>query len=302
MKVLVTGGAGFIGANLVRLLLEEGHQVRVLDSLVTGRREYLKGLDLEIEEGDVRDTDVLAHAAAGMDGVVHLAAQSAVPSSVQDPRHDCDLNIIGTLNVLEACRETGVSRFVFASSSAVLGRQPPPTREDQAPLPISPYGASKLAGEGYCLAYHGTYGMGTVALRFANAYGPYSAHTVGVVARFFSDIATKGEVTIDGDGCQTRDLVYVGDLCRAIELALESSVGGEVVQIATGVETSVLELAAMVRELVGDRVRTAHAPERVGDIRRSWSSAEKAQRLLGWTADTTLGDGLRRTYEWYSAA
>jgi UDP-glucose 4-epimerase len=301
VKVLVTGGAGFIGANLVRLLLREGHQVRVFDNFATGRREYLEGLDLEVREGDILDTDQLGQAVAGVDGLVHLAAQTSVPESLQDPCRDCKVNIVGTLNALEACRRSGVGRFVFASSSAVLGRQPPPATEDQVPLPISPYGASKLAGEGYCLAYHGSFGLGTVALRFANVYGPYSAHTESVVARFFGDIAGGGEITIDGDGKQTRDMIYVEDLCRAITLALESDLGGEVIQVATGVETSVLELAAMVQELVGEEVRVAHGPARAGDIRHSCSSAEKAKRLLGWSADTALSDGLARTHEWYAA-
>jgi len=176
LKILVTGGAGFIGANLVRLLLNEGHRVRVLDNFSVGRREYLAGLDLEVIEGDILDPEVVAQAIAGLDGVVHLAAQTGVPGSLQNPRRDCEVNVIGTLNMLEACRHAGVSRFVFASSNAPLGRQPPPATEDKAPLPISPYGASKLAGEGYCLAYHGSWGLGTVILRFANIYGPYSAH------------------------------------------------------------------------------------------------------------------------------
>ena len=299
MRILVTGGAGFIGANLVRVLLDEGYQVRVLDNFSAGRREYLAGLDLEIVEGTILDPGAVVQAVAGMKGVVHLAAQTGVPGSLQDPRRDCEVNVIGTLNVLEACRHAGVRRFVFASSNAPLGRQPPPATEDKAPLPISPYGASKLAGEGYCLAYHGSWGLGTVVLRFANIYGPYSAHKNSVVAKFFKDIQTTGQITIDGDGQQTRDFIHVGDLCQAILLALESDVGGEVFQIATGVETSIHELAAMVQEVAGSPVEVRHGPARQGDIRKNYSGVAKARAELGWEPEIVLGQGLKLTWDWF---
>ncbi len=245
-SVLVTGGAGFIGANLVRILLDRDYRVTVLDNLSTGRREYLDGLPIEFIRGDILDVELVNRVVPGHDGIVHLAAQTGVPGSLADPRRDCEVNVIGMLNLLEACRLAGVGRFVFASSNAPLGRQPPPATEDKAPLPISPYGASKLAGEGYCLAYHGSWGLGTVVLRFANVYGPYSTHKNSVVAKFFKDILAKGQITIDGDGRQTRDFLYVDDLCRAIVLALESDVAGEVFQIATGVE----RLAAAIRQVL----------------------------------------------------
>jgi UDP-glucose 4-epimerase len=211
------------------------------------------------------------------------------------------VNVFGTLNILEACRGAGADRFVFASSNAPLGWQPPPATEDKAPLPISPYGASKLAGEGYCLAYHGSWGLGTVALRFGNVYGPYSAHKNSVVARFCKGILATGQITIDGDGEQTRDFIYVDDLCRAIALALESTVGGEVFQIATGVETSVLELARRVREVAGSAVNVHHAPERQGDIRKNYSAVSKVREWLGWESQVKLHQGLRLTWEWFYA-
>jgi UDP-glucose 4-epimerase len=297
-SVLVTGGAGFIGANLVRLLLQEGHRVRMLDDFSAGRREYLDGLDLEIAEGDILDREMVAQVVAGMDGVVHLAAQTGVPGSLADPRRDCEVNVIGTLNVLEACRHAGVNRFVFASSNAPLGRQPPPATEDKAPLPISPYGASKLAGEGYCLAYHGSWGLGTVVLRFGNVYGPYSAHKTSVVAQFFKDILTKGQITIDGDGGQTRDFIYVDDLCQAVLLALEGDACGEVFQIATGIETSIIELADMVQEVLSRDVGVRRGPPRQGDVRESYSAIAKVQEMLGWGPHIELEDGLRDTYAW----
>ncbi|MGD8817781.1 MAG: NAD-dependent epimerase/dehydratase family protein, partial [Acidobacteriota bacterium] len=207
-RVLVTGGAGFIGANLVRVLVERGHEVTVLDNLTSGQTSYLAGLELQLAVADVRNSEQVFDAIAGHRTVVHLAAQTGVPGSLEDPRHDCDVNVTGTLNMLEACRNSG-ARFVFASSNAPLGRQKPPATEDKAPLPVSPYGASKLAGEGYCLAYHGSWGVDTVAFRFGNVYGPYSAHKESVVAKFFKRALAGERLVIDGDGEQTRDFVYV---------------------------------------------------------------------------------------------
>jgi len=299
LKVLVTGGAGFIGANLVRLLLHKGHAVRVLDNFSVGRRDYLDGLDLEVVEGDILDSEAVKQVLKDIDGVVHLAAQTGVPGSLEDPYHDCKVNVIGTLNLLEVSRRAGVSRFVFASSNAPLGRQPPPATEDKAPLPISPYGASKLAGEGYCLAYYGSWGLGTVVLRFANVYGPYSAHKNSVVAKFCKDILTSSQITIDGDGQQTRDFIYVSDLCRAILLALENDVSGELFQIATGVETSIRELAAMVQEITQREIEVCHAPARQGDIRKNYSAISKICEALGWEPRMYLLDGLQETWEWF---
>jgi UDP-glucose 4-epimerase len=299
LKVLVTGGAGFIGTNLVHLLCSQGHSVRVLDNLSVGRRDDIEYLATEIIVGDVLNPDQVDQAASGMDGVVHLAAQTGVPGSLLDPHRDCQVNVLGTLNVLEACRHQAVRRLVFASSNAPLGRQPPPATEDKAPLPISPYGASKLAGEGYCLAYYGSWGLGTIVLRFANVYGPYSAHKGSVVAKFFKDIQTTGQITIDGDGQQTRDFIYVGDLCRAISLALQSEMGGEVFQIATGIETSILELAELVQTTMQKQINTQHSPFRQGDIRKNYSEIGKATRLLQWVPQVALADGLQQTWQWF---
>ena len=299
LRVLVTGGAGFIGANLVRQLLDRGYQVRILDNLSTGQPSYLAGLDVELQHGDILDCAAVTRAMAEVGAVIHLAAQTGVPGSLADPHRDCEVNVLGTLNLLEACRHAGVSRFVFASSNAPLGRQAPPATEDKAPLPISPYGASKLAGEGYCLAYHGSWGLGTVVLRFANIYGPYSAHKESVVARFFKDMLSAGQITIDGDGLQTRDFIYVGDLCRAIVLALESDVGGEVFQIATGTETSIRELAEMVQAVAGRSVVVRHGPGRRGDIRKNFSAIGKVRATLGWEPEIMLDQGLKLTYDWF---
>lgn len=299
MKVLVTGGAGFIGANLVRALLNDGHHIRVLDNFSVGRRAHLEGLDLEIIEGDILDAELIAGVVTGMEGVIHLAAQTGVPGSLANPRRDCEVNVIGTLNLLEACRHAGVARFVFASSNAPLGRQLPPAAEDKAPLPISPYGASKLAGEAYSLAYRGSWELGTVVLRFGNVYGPFSAHKNSVVAKFFKDILAHGRVTVEGDGEQTRDFVHVHDLCSAIRLALESNVSGEVFQIATGTETSIAELAVLVQQIVTRPMEVEYGPARQADTRKNYSMITKVWEMLGWRPEVGLRIGLRKTWEWF---
>ncbi len=300
MRVLVTGGAGFIGANLVRLLVADRHAVTVLDNLSSGRLEYLAGLDLEIMNADILDCDEVQRALVGHDAVVHLAAQTGVPLSVADPQGDCQVNVIGTLNVLEAARRRNVRRVVFASSNAPLGRQEPPATEDKAPLPVSPYGASKLAGEAYCLAYHGSWGLPTIALRFGNAYGPFSTHKPSVIAAFMRAARAGKAVTIDGDGSQTRDFVHVADLCRAIVLALGSDIGGEIFQTATGVETSIARLAALIQQTVDGNIQMSHGAARQGDVRRNFAEIQKAHRLLAWSPRVSLDEGLRDTWDWFS--
>lgn len=311
-RVLVTGGAGFIGANLIRVLLNRGYRVSVLDDLSVGRREYLEGLPIELITGDILDAELVNRVVTACDSVVHLAAQTGVPGSLADPRRDCEVNVVGTLNVLEACRHAmahrqsvkpdpraGASpRFIFASSNAPLGRQEPPATEDKAPLPVSPYGASKLAGEAYCLAYHSAWGLGTLALRFGNVYGPFSSDKNSVVAKFFKDILTKGQITIEGDGQQTRDFVHVDDLCRALLKALESNVSGEVFQIATGVETSIRELAALACEVAGGPIRVSYEEGRRGDVRKNYSVIAKAHEMLKWSPEVELATGLRTTWGW----
>ena len=301
-RILVTGGAGFIGATLVRMLLNRGHEAVILDSASASGARYLAELPVEYVEGDILDTPLLERVIPAVGGVVHLAAQTGVPDSLADPRRDCELNVVGTLNLLESCRRTEQDiPIVFASSNAPLGRQVPPATEDKAPLPISPYGASKLAGEAYCLAYHGSWGLATVVLRFANVYGPYSTHKGSVVARFYSELLSRGRITIDGDGLQTRDFLYVDDLCRAIMLALETDAHGEVFQIATGVETTILELTELVLKVSGREAVVEHGPPRGGDIRKSYSVVQKARDILGWSPEVELRAGLERTWKWFTS-
>jgi len=255
--------------------------------------------------GDILDEDLALRAAGGADAIVHLAANTGVLPSVEDPRGDCRKNVFGTLNYLEAARHNGVGRFVFASSGGtVIGEVEPPIHEEMAPHPVAPYGASKLAGEGYCSAYFQTFDIGTVALRFGNVYGPLSGHKNSVVARFIKR-ATNGEVLeIYGDGSQTRDYIYVGDLIRAIKLSVTTEgVGGETFQIATNAETTVRELTdklipALAEAGVKD-IEVSHTDARRGEVRRNFADTSKARRLLGWQAEMPLDEGLRRTVEWF---
>ncbi len=293
MKILVTGGAGFIGANLVRHLLKAGHKVTVLDNFSTGRREYLEELeDMLIIPGDILDKAIVQESVATSNCVIHLAAHTGVAESLDDPAYGYRVNVEGTINLLEASLHARVKRFVFASSNAVLGRQVPPATEDKAPLPVSLYGASKLAAEGYCLAYYSSRALDTIILRFSNVYGPYSDHKNSVVARFSRDMMRRGYFKISGDGMQTRDFIHVVDVCRAILAALESDIGGEVFQIGTGIETSIMELVDLFRRTTDWDSKITHTSVRPGDIRRNYSDISKAKRLLSWEPRMTLEDGL----------
>jgi UDP-glucose 4-epimerase len=299
-SVLVTGGAGFIGSTLCPLLAARGYHVRVLDDLSVGSAAALAGVPVEMLTGDIRDRAAVAAAVAGVDAIVHLAAHTSVVDSQAQPEHDFDVNVGGTLNLLLAARAAGVRRFVFASSNAPIGENTPPIDESKPARPLSPYGASKLAGEGYCSAFWGSYGLGTVILRFANVYGPGSTHKGSVVAKFIKDAKATGELTIYGDGEQTRDFIYVDDLCRAVIAGIESACGGETFQIATGQETSVLELAEQMRALLPEReLRIRHVEQRAGEIVKNYSAIGKAERVLGWRPQVSLNDGLARTVAWF---
>jgi len=322
---LVTGGCGFIGVALVRSLLEEGgHAVRIVDNLEVGTREDLaavcefveaspadvgpmpaaSGDSVELVVGDILDEELALWAAEGADVIVHLAANTGVGPSVEDPRADCFANVVGTLNYLEAARHGGVSRFVFASSGATVGEVEPPIHEEIAPHPVSPYGASKLSGEAYCSVYFNTFGVETVALRFSNVYGVLSSHKNSVIAKFIRR-AMGGEVLeIYGDGTQTRDFIYVEDLIRAImSAATAEGVGGEVFQIATNAETSVREMVDELLPVLAEagigNVEVRQAAPRLGDVMRNYSDTSKAARMLGWRSEVDLKEGLRRTVDWF---
>jgi len=299
MKVLITGGCGFIGVNLVKFLCKRDFTVRVVDNLSVGKNEYLKALSLpkapQLIIEDIRNKEAMDEAVEGMDAVVHLAAHTSVVESLETPQKDWDINVNGTLNLLEACRQNGVDRFIFASSNAVVGEQDPPIDETKAPRPVSPYGASKLAGEALCSSYYRSFGLGTVSLRFANCYGPYSDHKTSVVSRFMKSANEGKALTIYGDGNQTRDFVHVEDVCRAICLALtaqDDSAFGGVFQVASGKETAINRLVEIIRAVTNIDFQIDYKPERAGEIRRNYSDISKAERELGFEPKIKLGDGL----------
>jgi UDP-glucose 4-epimerase len=243
-------------------------------------------------------------AAAGADVIVHLAACTGVEPSVSDPALDCTVNVFGTLNTLEAARHNKVQRFVFASSGAPIGECEPPIHEELPPHPVSPYGASKLAGEGYCSAYYWSFGIDTVALRFGNVYGPGSGHKTSVVAKFLRNAMAGKRLEIFGDGQQTRDFIFIEDLVRAIRLAATvDDIGGETFQIATNAETTVGELVEKLLPAMQEAgippVEVRHTAPRVGDVQRNYSNTAKAREMLGWQAEVKLTDGLRRTVAWF---
>jgi UDP-glucose 4-epimerase len=302
-RILVTGGAGFVGATLVRRLAGAGHGVRVLDNYSTGDISHLAGVDAELAEGDIRDVSALDAALAGMDAVIHLAAAGSVITSIADPAANFDVNVLGTFRVLDAARRAGVERTVQASTGgALVGDATPPVSESSLPKPISPYGASKLAGEGYAHAVAAAYGLRTVALRFANVYGPWSARKQGAVTLFFRAIQAGEPIVIYGDGSASRDYTHVDDISRAIELAPERDVpGGTVLHIASGVETTVRELADLCRGAAGAPGHpVVYWPGRAGEVGRNFASYDLARQLLGYAPSIGREDGIRRTWTWFT--
>ena len=300
-SVLVTGGCGFIGSNLVSMLAEAGAHVRVLDNLSVGSRETVAHLGnaVDVIEADVRDLDAVGAACEGMEKVFHLAAQPGVIPSIEDPETDYLINAGGTFNTLLAAQRRGVASFVFVSSNAVAGEFKAGQDETAPPRPLSPYGASKLAGGAYCSAFAAAYGMRTMSLRFANAYGPGSSHKQSVIAKFIRLIMNGEPLVIYGDGRQVRDFIHVEDLCRAMMLAAEQDVGGEIVHVASGKGTSVVELVQLLSEVAGRELPVVHEPAREGEAFRINPSVEKAKRLLGFEAQVSLAEGLAGTYEWF---
>jgi UDP-glucose 4-epimerase len=306
MRSVVTGGAGFIGSNLVDALLDAGDEVLVVDDLSSGREVNLESA-LErgavLERRDIRDATGLLDSfrAFGPERVFHLAAQIDVRVSIEAPALDAEVNVIGTINVLEAARQSGARRLVFASTGgAIYGEtQTLPTSEAEEPLPMAGYGQSKFCAERYLGLYERLYGLSTMALRFSNVYGPRQdpSGEAGVIAIFCGCFRDGRAPTIYGDGTQTRDYLYVGDLVGALVTAGDSQAGG-VLNAGTKQETSVLDIVRLLGEIHGDGApEPRFAPPRLGEVDRSCLDATRAQAVLGWEATTDIAVGLRRTYE-----
>jgi UDP-N-acetylglucosamine/UDP-N-acetylgalactosamine 4-epimerase len=306
---LVTGGAGFIGSNLAHALVERGAAVRILDNFATGREENIAELvetkKVELVRGDLRDAETVARAVRGVDFVLHQAAIPSVPRSIEDPLGGDDVNVHGTVTLLDAARQAGVKRVVFAASSSAYGEKAPgePKVETMVPAPLSPYAAAKLAGELYMQAFYHSYGLETVALRYFNIFGPRQdpkSQYAAVIPNFVTAALDGRPATIYGDGHTSRDFCYVENAVEANLLACTAKgAAGEVFNIACGESTSLLETVDIIARIVGKKIPPVHEPPRTGDIRFSLADIAKAKRMLGYTGRVKFAEGLERTIAWY---
>ncbi len=300
-RVLVTGGGGFIGSNLVRALLERGDEVRVLDNFSTGNRANLVGLDIEVMEGELRSYERVHNAVRGVEVVFHLGALGSVPRSVQDPLTSSAVNVEGTLNVLLAARDSGVRRVVYSSSSSVYGSTGDLPRTEPMPAdPISPYGVAKLAAERYCVSFSRVYdSFESVVLRYFNVFGPRQSpfsQYAAVVPRFIDAIAAGRPITIEGDGEQSRDFTYVANVVDAsLRAAVAEGASGRIFNIAAGQPTSVNAVADAIGRILDKPVQRIHVPTRAGDIRDSWADLTAAREALGFEPLVGLEQGLQHT-------
>jgi UDP-glucose 4-epimerase len=303
---LVTGGAGFIGSNIVEELVRRGQKVRVLDSFITGKRANLKPFlgRIEIIKNDIRDKNALKKALKGIDYVIHQAALRSVPKSVDDPFTTNDINVFGTLNLLMEAKKAGVRRVVYASSSSVYGDAKAfPQRETDMVSPISPYGVSKLAAENYCITFAKTFGLETVSLRYFNVFGPrqnpeskYSA----VIPAFLFTMAKGRSPVVDWDGKQSRDFTYVGNVVEAnLRACVTKGISGEVFNVACGTDTSVNDIVRMLNKILKTHIKPKYAPKRKGDVRKTRANIDKMKKFLGIRKVTGFEEGMKLTVDWF---
>jgi len=305
-KYLITGGAGFIGSNLAQELVQRGHQVRVVDNFLTGKKENIAFLldKIELIEGDIRDFKICQQALAGVDFVLHQAALPSVPRSIEDPLLTSEININGTLNLLWASKEVGLKKFVFASSSSVYGDDPRlPKHEDMKPNPLSPYALTKLVGEFYCQIFSQIYRLPTISLRYFNVFGPRQdpfSQYAAVIPNFITRMLRGKEPIIYGDGKQSRDFTYVSNVVEAnIQAAHTPEIYSGVVNIACGERTTINSLTAKIREILKRDIKPSHQKPRSGDIKHSLADISRAKRILKYSPQISLGQGLEMTIKWY---
>lgn len=305
-RILITGGAGFIGSNLARSFVERGETVRILDNFSTGRRENLAELGdgVEIIEGDLRDVEIVRKAAAGMKYVFHEGALPSVSRSVEAPATTNETNVTGTLNILTACKENHVERLIFASSSSVYGNRGGGAKaEEMAPAPESPYAVSKLAAEHYCRVFQHVYGLDTIILRYFNVFGPNQdprSDYAAVIPRFITYLLDGRQPTIYGDGLQTRDFTYVENIVEANFLAMESKgTAGEVINVACGRSHSVQDLLQRLQRLIGTAIEPLYEDAKAGDVRHSMADLSKAKRILGYLPRIGLDEGLEKAIAYF---
>ena len=304
-KVLVTGGAGFIGSHLVRAILARGDNVRVLDDYSSGSKANLDGVDVELVVEDIRNEATVKRAVEGVDTVFHLAAFVSVPASMEDPTKCYDTNVMGSLNILRAAQEAGVHRVVLASSAAVYGERDEIVLENDTPLPVSPYAVSKLSMEHLAQMYTRAYDLETVCLRFFNVFGPCQSPDspyAAAIPRFTQDLINKNQVTIYGDGSQTRDFVFVEDVVQGILKASDvEEVAGTVFNISGGKSISIIELVDILHRFFPEAKEPTYGPARDGDIRFSQADITRAIEALEYRPNVAVEEGLRRTVEWFRA-
>ncbi|MFQ5834769.1 MAG: SDR family oxidoreductase [bacterium] len=305
---LVTGGAGFIGSSIVERLLQDGEYVKVIDNFSDGKRENIEPFiqNIELVEADIKDISSVRKAVNGVDYVVHVAAQKSVPRSIEDPVGNNNNNINGTLNILLAAKDAGVKRVVFASSSSVYGNQDVfPQGETLPPCPISPYAASKLAGEYYCSVFYEVYELETVSLRYFNVFGPRQdpkSQYANVIPIFINAALRDKAVEVHGDGLQSRDFTYISDTVRATLLAAKAPrAAGHVFNIATGKTYSIIDLVNGIGKIAGSPLKYSHTSPRAGDPRCTLADTSKAKDLLGYTAEVDFKGGLKKTWDWFSS-
>jgi UDP-N-acetylglucosamine/UDP-N-acetyl-alpha-D-glucosaminouronate 4-epimerase len=308
MRALVTGGGGFIGSHLVTSLLSDGHDVRVLDNFATGRRENLFDVlhSIDLVEGDVQSYERAHTAVRGCDVVFHQAALPSVPRSIQDPLTSNASNVIGTLNVLLAARDSGVRRVVFASSSSIYGtNRDLPKREEMPSFPISPYAAAKQAAEGYCRSFSDVYGLQTICLRYFNVFGPRQdplSQYAAVIPNFITAILRNESPIIFGDGEQTRDFTYIDNVVQAnLQAAGANEASGQIYNIAVGERISLNHLVDLLRQIFDREIEPVYAPARPGEVRDSLADVSRAERELGYSPKIHFEEGLRRTVEFHRA-
>lgn len=305
-NVLVTGGAGFIGSNLADLLLKNKHNVRVLDNLATGELKNLESAkEIDLLEGSITDKDTVKKAVKGIDYVFHMAAQVSVPLSIENPLLTENVNVNGTLNLLEASKNAGVRRLVFSSSCAVYGEAAAGAiREDTNKNPLSPYAVSKLAAENQCLSFSRLAGLETICLRYFNVYGPRQSpdsQYAAVIPKFITLLLGKRQPVIFGDGGQSRDFVFVSDVVHANLLAMRTrKASGEVFNIGSGTASTINELAREISSIIGVDIKPKYAKPRAGEIRHSLADISKAKKILGYKPKYNLEKGLKETIDWFS--
>ena len=307
MKFLVTGGAGFIGSNIAEELLKRGNSVRVLDNFSTGRRENIKEIlnDIELIEGDICNYDAVVKSVKGIEVILHEAALPSVPRSIIDPIKSNEVNVGGTLNVLNAAKDNGVKRVVFASSSSIYGDTPElPKHEGMIPNPLSPYAVSKLTGEKYCNVFSKIYGFETTALRYFNVFGPRqdpSSQYSAVIPKFIKAILSDEQPTIYGDGEQSRDFTYIANVVDAnILAATKEYESGLAMNCACHDQITLNQLVNEINSLLGKRIKPKYIDPRAGDIKHSFAAIEKIKSTLGFSPSVSFEEGLKKTIAWYS--